>query len=78
MPRYENYHVYPVELEAILHTHPSVSECLAFGVSDPKVMEIVTMAAVLKQGHEARKGCVECLISVLLLVWIMPRSQSPT
>ncbi len=48
--RYKNYHVSATELESLLQTHPAVRESLAYGVEDPKVMELVAMDVVLKQG----------------------------
>lgn len=40
------FNVYPNELEKTLTTHPSISQCAAIGVPDPKAGEVVKMFVV--------------------------------
>jgi fatty-acyl-CoA synthase len=41
------------EVEEALYAHPAVQEVAIFGVPDPKWIEAVTAAVVLREGHEA-------------------------
>ena len=45
--RYQNNHVSPTEIEAILQTHPDVKESLVFGKKDPRVQELISAVVVL-------------------------------
>lgn len=45
--------VYSTEVEYVLHEHPSVLECAAFGLPDPDWGEIVVAAVVLKPNQDA-------------------------
>lgn len=40
----------PLEVDAVLLSHPAVSEAVSFGAPDPKYGEIVAAAVVLKEG----------------------------
>jgi len=42
--------VYPAEVEAVLHRHPSVAEAAVFGIPDAKYGETVCAAIVLRPG----------------------------
>ena len=48
--RYQNNHVSPTEIEAILQTHPDVKESLVFGKKDPRVQELISAVVVLHEG----------------------------
>lgn len=48
--RYQNNHVSPTEIEAILQTHPDVKESLVFGKKDPRVQELISAVVVLNEG----------------------------
>ena len=53
--RYNNNHVSPTEIEAILQTHPCVKESLVFGKKDPKVQELISAVIVAHDGTKVRK-----------------------
>ena len=53
--RYNNNHVSPTEIEAILQTHPCVKESLVFGKKDPKVQEVISAVIVAHDGTKVRK-----------------------
>ena len=44
--KYKNYHLYPLEIENIINSHPEVLEAAVFGKPDPTVQEYVTAAVV--------------------------------
>lgn len=50
--RYDNKPIAPTELEDILQTHPAVKESLVFGITDFKVMELVSVVICLNPGYE--------------------------
>lgn len=43
--------IYPVEIEQVLYTHPSVAECAVVGMPDDTFGEIVCAFVVLKEGQ---------------------------
>jgi acyl-CoA synthetase (AMP-forming)/AMP-acid ligase II len=45
--------VFPHEVENVLFTHPKISEAAVYGVPDPKWVEAVAAAVILKEGCEA-------------------------
>lgn len=45
--------VFCIEVEAVLRTHPAVSDCAVFGIPDEKWSEAVVAAVVLAEGAEA-------------------------
>lgn len=45
------YNVYPREIEDVIAAYPAVAECAVVGVKDPKWLEAVTAAVVLKPGQ---------------------------
>ena len=45
--KYKNYHLYPLEIEQIICSHPDVIEAAVFGRPEPTVQELVT-AVVIK------------------------------
>lgn len=45
------YNVYPREVEEVLYSHESVLEATVFGLPDPKWIERVVAAVVLRKGH---------------------------
>ncbi len=50
--RYKNNYISPTELETILLRHPSVSDCIVYGVPDETCQELVAAVVVLTPGHE--------------------------
>jgi long-chain acyl-CoA synthetase len=67
------YNVYPVEVENVLHRHPSVAEVAVYGAPDPLMGERVRAAVVLRKGgaasgDELRAFCVPHLSSYKLPV----------
>ncbi len=62
------YNVYPREIEEILYTHAGVQEATVFGVPDPKWVERVVAAVVVRENFsvneaELIKLCLESLAS---------------
>ena len=52
--KYQNCHMYPLEIENTICSHPDVIEAAVFGKPDPAVQEYVT-AAVVKFPHSNLK-----------------------
>jgi len=50
--RYKNNYISPTELETILMRHPSVADCIVYGVLDETYQELVAAVVVLRPGHE--------------------------
>ena len=48
--KYQNCHLYPLEIEKIICQHPQVVEAGVFGTPDSKVQELVTAAVVITPG----------------------------
>ena len=48
--KYKNNHLFPMEIETIISSHPGVSEVAVFGKPDPIVQEYVTAAVVKRSG----------------------------
>ena len=48
--QFENRHLYPIEIENVIITHPSVADVAVFGRSDDLFQELITAAVVLKHG----------------------------
>lgn len=46
-------HVFPTELESILHTHPAVAQVAVVGIPDKRWGEVILAAVVLKAGQRA-------------------------
>jgi acyl-CoA synthetase (AMP-forming)/AMP-acid ligase II len=46
-------HVFPTELESILHTHPAVAAVAVVGIPDKRWGEVILAAVVLKAGQRA-------------------------
>ena len=61
--KYKNHHVYPLEIENVICTHPSVFEAAVFGRPDPNVQELVTAVVVVKPGMEVSEQEIIELVS---------------
>ena len=48
--KYKNNHLFPMEIENIISSHPEVSEVAVFGKPDPIVQEYITAAVVKRSG----------------------------
>lgn len=46
------FNVYPSEVEAVLHTLPSINDCAVIGIPDDKWGEAVTAFVEVKDGHD--------------------------
>ena len=44
--KYKNHHIYPLEIENIICTHPDVIEAAVFGRPEPTVQELVTTVVI--------------------------------
>lgn len=67
------YNVYPREIEDVLMAHPAVSECAVVGLKDPKWVEAVTAAVVLKQGQSATEQELIDFVSARLASYKKPQ-----
>ena len=47
------YNVFPSEVEEVLYTHPSISECAVLGLEHPEYGEAVSAFVVYKEGQSA-------------------------
>jgi 4-coumarate--CoA ligase len=50
--KYKNCHLYPLEIENVITTHPDIIEAAVFGKPDPTVQELVTAAVVKIPGSK--------------------------
>ncbi|ODV94374.1 hypothetical protein PACTADRAFT_4316 [Pachysolen tannophilus NRRL Y-2460] len=53
----------PIELDGVMHSHPEVSEAVAFGVPDKKYGEAVNAAVVLKAGSHLTEKELQAWLS---------------
>jgi fatty-acyl-CoA synthase len=44
--------VSPAEIEDILHRHPSIRQAAVVGVPDERLVEVVALFVILKEGHQ--------------------------
>ena len=65
--------IYPAEIETLLASHPSVSECAAVGMPDPHWGEKVVAVVVLKPGLSASDDDLLALLSQSLARYKHPR-----
>ena len=61
--KYKNYHLYPMEIENVINTHPDVIEVGVFGKPDPLVQEYVTAAVVKIPGSSLTEEDVIDLVA---------------
>lgn len=50
--KYQNFHVYPADLECIIQKHPDIVEVGVFGIPEPSVQELIAVAAVKVEGSQ--------------------------
>jgi acyl-CoA synthetase (AMP-forming)/AMP-acid ligase II len=67
------FNVYPAEVEAALHRHPSISEAAVFGVPDELWGEVVGAAIVVREGHELSQDDVTNHSRAILADYKLPR-----
>jgi len=60
------FNVYPVDVENALSQHPSVHECLVFGVPDDKWGESVQAAVQIRPGHQLDEATLISFVRELL------------
>ena len=61
--KYKNYHLYPIEIENIINTHPDAIEVGVFGKPDPLVQEYVTAAVVKMPGSSLTEQDIVDLVA---------------
>jgi len=67
------FNVYPAEVEAVLHRHPSISEAAVFGTPDELWGEVVSAAIVVRPGQELSEFDVTSHCRSLLADYKLPR-----
>lgn len=68
--------VYPAEVEAALLTHPSVADCVVFGLPDPRWGEIVAAAVELRPGASVTVRNLQTHVGERLAGYKKPRHIS--
>ncbi len=66
--------IYPAEIEAVLHSHPSVMDAGVFGIPNEEWGEQVHAVVQLKDGHTASADDLEALCREHLAGYKVPRS----
>ena len=61
--KYKNCHLYPLEIENVIRSHPDVLETGVFGKPDPLVQEYVTAAVVKVPGSALTKQDIIDLVA---------------
>ena len=67
------FNVYPAEVEAALHRHPSISEAAVFGLPDELWGEVVSAAVVVREGHDLSQDDVTNHCRAILADYKLPR-----
>lgn len=62
--KYKNCHMYPMEIENVINSHPGVAESAVFGKPDPTVQELVTAAVVKVEGAKVTEDDIANLVSM--------------
>jgi len=65
--------VYPIEVEAILHSHPAVADCAVVGVPDAKWGEVGVAYVVLKPNHSLEESPLLAFLGDRLARYKLPR-----
>jgi acyl-CoA synthetase (AMP-forming)/AMP-acid ligase II len=65
--------VYSIEVEKVLHYHPSVVECSVLGVPDPKWGEAVMAVCVLRGGAEVSENDIISMCKEYLAPYKAPK-----